>query len=200
MRFPRTTNKGQMFSFGAVGLFMVTAAAVLLLSTSFAETPPIVLVFCGVFLAAWFAFAGFMASFAVRPLETVEIDRQEIRICLGKWVLRRIPTNKIKTVGLAAFQVRVNGDYPFMPQKMLVLSYKTPEQMEKKGLKTLVRVSQPPMQDVLREIGQDRHDAYRPARAYLQDKNLLNPVWLELSDAAVVQLRRCLPHATFLLY
>ena len=103
MRFPRTTNKGQMFSFGAVGLFMVTAAAVLLLSTSFAETPPIVLVFCGVFLAAWFAFAGFMASFAVRPLETVEIDRQEIRICLGKWGFAKNSNQQDQNSGTCRF-------------------------------------------------------------------------------------------------
>ena len=199
MRFPRMTCKGQMLSFGAVGLFMMTAAGVSLLNTSFKETPPLALVFCSVLLAAWFGFAGLMASFTIKPFETVEIDSQEIRICLGTLVLRRIPTYKIKTVGLAGYLVKVNGGYPFILQRMLVLSYKTPEQMEKKGQKALMDMSRPSIQELLRDLGQDRHDAYRPARAYLQQRNVLNPVWLELSKEASAELHRCLPHATFLL-
>lgn len=199
MRFPRMTSRGQMMLFGAFGLFMLFAVAARLMDLSFESTPPVAIVFCCVFLAAWFAFVAFMVSFTIKPLETIEIDRQEIRICLGRLVLRRIPTHKIQTVGLATFQVKMNGSYPFMPQRILVLSYKTPQQMEKKGLKALVRVGHPSIQEALRDIGQDRYDAYRPARAYLQDKNLLNPIWLELSAEAAAELRRCLPHATFLL-
>ena len=199
MRFPRLTCKGQMLTFGAFGLFMLTAVVGSLMNTSFEGTPPLALVFCFMLLAAWFAFMGFMATFAIKPFETVEIDRKEIRICLGTLVLHRIPTHKIKTVGLAGYQVKINGGYPFMLQRMLVLSYKTPEQMEKKGQKALRGMDRPSIQELLRELGQDQHDAYRPARAYMQQVNALNPVWLELSEEALAELRRCLPHATFLL-
>lgn len=198
MRFPRMIAKGQMMAFGAGGLFMLVAVVIMLMDTSFDSTPPAAIVFCCVFLAVWFALVGFMASFAIKPLETVEIDGHEIRICLGRLVLRRIPTDKIRTVGIVGFKVRVNGLYLQPVQSIVVLSFKSPQEMEKKGTKALLGRDGLSVQTMLREIGQDRNDAYRTARAYLQQKNLFNPLWLEWNDEAVAQLRRCLPCATFL--
>lgn len=60
------------------------------------ELPMAILMFC--FPILWFSIPVF-AMFHMRwALQTIRLDRQELRVCLGPIILRRIPCRQIRTV------------------------------------------------------------------------------------------------------
>lgn len=92
-------------------------------------------IFVTVFMSVWFGFAFFWTWMALRPLQTVRLDGNEVKICFGPLVLRRMGYTEIRTVVLTAERFRLSrGQYRSDPRR-LILSDKTVEELlEKAGV------------------------------------------------------------------
>lgn len=71
------------------------------------EQPMGIFVFC--FLLVWFSIPVGILIHMSQAFQTIRLDREELRLCIGPWVLRRIPCRKVRTVvrtGISPFPVR----------------------------------------------------------------------------------------------
>ena len=117
-------------------------------------------------------------------LHTIEMDRNEIRVCMGSVVLRRIPKEQIKTVGVSVLFGRGNKN-PNMV--LLVLSSKTVEELNEKGKKRLEKSF---VAERMFQMGVLPEGNYAGARAYLFEHFVGAPLWLEDSVEAREMLRK----------
>lgn len=60
------------------------------------ELPMGIFIFC--FLLVWFSIPIGLLIYMSQAFQTIRLDREEVRLCIGPWVLRRIPCREIRTV------------------------------------------------------------------------------------------------------
>lgn len=191
-RIPRVLQKSYYFTCVAVGLFMLFGAGKVVFSASYENIPLPVAVFLGIFLAIWFGGVCFLVLYyGITALETIELDRDEIRVCIGRFVLRRIPVGSIKTVGLSVLYGK--GDHVL--EVLLVLSPKTPEELSIKGRRRLEKAHV--RRRMLRE-GIDPEGDHAAAKAYLFGHFMRAALWIQNSEQAQAALRTYLPNAVFI--
>lgn len=193
-KFPRILNKIHFMAFGIGALFVLVGAAIKLFPQDFGSTPMAARVFITLLLMVWFGLMGCFVLFGFTALHTIRIGHGEIQVCLGKFVLRRIPAERIKTVGLSI--IGFGRGRPTSWQHLLVLSAHTVEELDKKGVKLPDTVHiRDQMPYVLRPIA----GVHAAARAYLLDNYLFSLLWMEYSPGAEEALRENLKTAQFLL-
>lgn len=150
-------------------------------------------IFVTLFMGFWFGFILFLVSLCLRPLHRVKISPEEIRICLGPIVLRRISTLDILTVvrtgelpplvRLASY--RYAPKYAHIPKAWrLVLSTVPTEQLRENARNAATRD--------MHTVPNSRVCKYME-RAFFQ-----NRFWLEWSKEAEAALRKALPSAVFI--
>lgn len=193
-QFPRILKKDHFLVFGIGALFMLVGAAIKLFPQDFGSTPMAVRVYITLFMMVWFGLIASFVLFGFTALHTVRIGHGEIHVCLGNLILRRIPAERVKTVGvgMVAFG-RYRNRYV---QHLLVLNARTAEELDKKGVKLLdtIRIREQ-MPYVLRPIA----GVHSAARAYLLDNFLFSLLWMEYSPGAEEALRDNLKTTQFLL-
>ena len=127
-RFPRYQEKGYGLIMAGFGLFMAVHAAKSMFPLDLGDGPLFLKIVITLFLACWYGFLLVFILYGLRSVHTIEIDDLEIRVCLGKLVLRRIPLEQVKTVGISVQYSKTDIAYP-----ELVLSRYTPDELEEKG-------------------------------------------------------------------
>lgn len=74
----------------------------------FWEYEPAMGIFIFCFLLVWFSIPIGLLIYMSQAFQTIRLDREEVRLCIGPWVLRRIPCREIRTVvrtGISPFPV-----------------------------------------------------------------------------------------------
>lgn len=193
-QFPRILNKIHFLAFGIGALFVLVGAAIKLFPQGFGSTPMVMRVVVTLLMMVWFGLMGCFVLLGFTALHTVRIGHGEIHVCLGRFVLRRIPAERVKTVGVG--MITFGRDRPKSRQHLLVLSARTTEEMDEKGasLPDTMRIRKQ-MPYILRPIA----GVHAAARAYLLDNFLFSLLWMEYSPGAEEALRENLKTAQFLL-
>ena len=192
-RFPRVKNKGYFLLFSVMALIMALLPGDDLFHFSWGNTPEFMKVFIVTFLCLWYGFLVFLFLFGLTGFQSVELSQDEIRICMGPLVLRRIPTVRIKTVG----QGVVYGKRSRSPQLfLLILSSKTTETLNEKGMK---RLKNKDICSRMRQCGVYPEGTYAGARAYLFEQFAGFTLWIEDSDKVCTALRKYLTTTVFIL-
>lgn len=196
-RFPRIIQKDGYLMFAGFAVFMMILAANSLMDTSFGNTPPWAIVLCVVFLIAWFGVIGWFALFGLVALQTVEIDRDEIRVCLGSVVLRRISANEVKTVGIGAARGKRKNVYGlYNGEVFLVLSGCSTDKLNEKGRRFLYAQE---TAKLLQFAPVELKGPYAAAKAYLLSHYYGSLLWLHYTPEAEAALRNRLTTTVFLL-
>ncbi len=196
-RLPRLAEKENYLAFAGGAVMMLLVAGNNLLDLSFEGTPPWAMVLCVGFFAAWFGVVIWFASFGIVALQDVEIDRDEIRVCLGPVVLRRIPLSEVKTVGVSSAMQNKNRDFNGRRTEMfLVLSGCTADELNEKGRRLLnssrtVKLSQ--------DMSVTLKGPYAAAQAYLLHHMLGSLLWVHHTPEMEAALRNRLNTTLFLI-
>lgn len=101
-RIARYRNKGFGLLFSAFSLFMMVSAAKDMFPLNLGNGPLWSKIFAVMFMTCWYGLLAGFALYGLTWLQTLEIDREEIRVCFGSFVVRRIPTRRIQSVGMSA--------------------------------------------------------------------------------------------------
>ena len=101
-KFPRYRPKIYGIGFAAFALFMMIAGAKSMFPLNLGTAPVWAKVIVVSFLLCWYGGLLLFIGFSTRWLQNIEVDGSEIRICLGRLILRRIPLETIKTAGISA--------------------------------------------------------------------------------------------------
>lgn len=137
-------------------------------------------------LGALFTWFDFPAA------QRIELTRQELRVKIGPLVLRRIPTEKIRTVSVSC-QSGVN--WLEKDRVCLVLSDKTPERLDELGYWVL---ENPKVRHNMSSAGIPVDGKYAAARAYLYARMCFCTLWLDATPEVRTALEEMLPDALFL--
>lgn len=192
-KMPRVNSKSHFLLFGAFAVFAGVFVGKDILPASYDNVPAVILPFLIAFLVAWFGFILFAFFHGLTALQTVSMNRDEIRVCIGPVVVRRITTDRIKTVGLSVEFGR--GDVsPSM--FYLVLSGKLPEELNEKGIRKLNKSYHC---QKMGRAGVAPDGKYAAAKAYLFDNYLGAALWIEDSEEARQMLKKNLTTAVFLI-
>jgi len=192
-RFPRYRESGFGLLFSAFAAAMAISAAAKMFPLDLGDGPAWSKIVVVVFMTCWYGLLLAFFLYGLSWAQTIEIDFQEIRVCLGNFVVRRIPLEKVKTVGMSVVYAS-KGNH--IVNWMLVLSEKDRNELEEKGQKYLKRRS---VRCWMSKAGVSSEGAYAAARAFLfqgRKGELLRAEWTEETEAI---LRQRLPFATFLL-
>ena len=197
LKLPRVVNKGFHLAFAGFAGFMMVIAANGLLNTSFDTTPPWAMIICIAFLATWFGVVGWFAFSGLVALQTIELDRGEIRVRLGSIVLRRIHAEQVKTVGIGALSNKNKNRYGLYNGTVyLVLSEHSPETLNEKG-KRFLHSNETAK---LMQFSPVKLDGfYAAAKAYLLNHIFRSLLWVEYTHEMETALRTHLTTAIFLL-
>lgn len=191
-KLSRITQKHLFLLFSAAALFIAFSTGRLLLNTSFSSIPSVILPFLIVFMAVYWGSLVWMFFLGLTALQTVELERDELRILIGPVVLKRISTDSIKTVGRNAMYGR-NHSSPTM--LFLVLSDKSPEELNERGTK---RLKNKWLCQQMLQSGVLPEGPYAAAKAHLFEHFLRTPLWIEDSEETLEILRKVLLSAKFL--
>ncbi len=131
-RFPRYQEKGYGLLMAGFGLFMAIQAARSMFPLDLGNGPLWSKIFIILFLTFWYGFLFVFILHGLRSVHTIEIDDLEIRVCLGRLVLRRIPLEQVKSVGISVQYSKTDISY-----LELVLSRYAPDELEAIGQKYL---------------------------------------------------------------
>ncbi len=192
-RIPRVTEKPYYLLFSAVALFMGISAGKNILPASYDNVPMVILPFLFAFIGVWFGFVIYMFLFGLSALQTLEMDRDEIRVRMGPVVIRRIPTDRIKTVGLNVMFNRANTEPSVF---LLALSSRTPEELNEKGLRKLQK---PQIKKRMLRAGVIPEGKYAGAKACLFERFPGLMLWVEDSEEARRLLKKNLTTTVFLI-
>lgn len=194
-KLPRVVHKEEMLTFSGFALAMILAVISLLCNISFESTPLYGIVISCAILLAWFCSMGYMALWGLTALQTVEIDRDEIRICIGRFVLRRIKTDCVKTVGIGAAPSKHKRYGLYHGTVYLTLSRHAVDELNRKGRHHLHSLSTKRAMDFAPVMLDGPNAA---AKAYLLNKYINGLLWVEWSQEMESALRQCLSTSTFL--
>ena len=100
-RFPRYRHKEFGLLFSAFAVFMIINAAKRMFPLDLGDGPLGSKIFIVVFLTCWYGLLVAFVLYGLTWLQTIEIDREEIRICFGRFVVRRIPIRQVRSVGMS---------------------------------------------------------------------------------------------------
>lgn len=174
-------------------LFFPPGIKMMVFDTSYKGVPVFVMPILLVIVVGWISAFLWMLLFGLTGLHSVQIDHEELKLCLGPLVLKRIPTDRIKTVGLCAVSA---GKTWSIDTYFLVLSEKPPEELNEKGKKALKS------KNVLKRMRDSEVTAdgpYAAAKAYLFDHCFRELLWIEDSLEVREVLRRYLSGVKYLL-
>ena len=195
-RLPRFIDKKGMLMLSGFAFAMMLAVIFLLCDTSFEFTPLYgIIISCG-FLLVWFCAAGYMVLCGLAALQTVEIDQDEIRICVGRWVLCRIRTDCVKTVGIGAAPGKIKRYGLYHGTVYLALSKYSVDELNRKGRKYLRSLGTAKAMDFA-PVTLDGSNA--AAKAYLLNRFSNGLLWVEWSQEMETALRQNLLTSVFLL-
>lgn len=192
-RFPRYRESGVGLVFAVFALGMAIFAATKMFPLELGDGPVWSKILVIVFMTCWYGLLLVFFLYGLSWTHTIEIDSREIRVCLGKFVVRRIPLEKVKTVGMSV-EYASKGNH--ITNWMLVLSEKDRYELEEKGQKYLKRRG---VRYWMSKAGVSSEGSYAAARAFMFESRkgeLLRAEWTEEKEEI---LRQRLPFATFLL-
>ena len=190
-RIPRYRNKGFGLLFSAFVIFMMVFAAKDMFPLNLGNGPLWTKIFAVAFMTCWYGLLAGFALYGLTWLQTLEIDREEIRVCFGRWVVRRIPTRQIKSVGRS-----VTYSKNSISTHLLVLSEYDRYALNEKGEKYLERWD---VRKWMKKAGipTEGRDAAARACLFWSRKGIL--LRLEWTEEAEKTLREYLPGKVFLL-
>ncbi len=174
------------------GLGIVGAGLWNMLPCLFDPMPVFARVFLAVFLVLWCGFGLMVVYILLCALETVRLEGEQLLLCLGPLVLRRVEAGQIRSVSLAAAYDRAHRAPMY---SILVLSKATVPELNKKGAKLLKSI---PRISYMAGAGVSPHGPNAGARAYLYENFPFQALWLEYSEEALRDLRSHLPRAVYL--
>lgn len=192
-RFPRRRDSSSGLMFAVFSAGMAIFAATKMFPLELGNGPIWSKILVAVFIICWYGLLLAFVLYGLSWMQTIEIDSREIRVCLGKLVVRRIALDKVKTVGMS---VEYASKGIQITSWMLVLSEKDRYELNEKGQKYLKRRG---VRKRMSKAGVSSEEPYGAARAFLFESNkgvLLRAEWAEKSEAI---LREHLPCAAFLL-
>lgn len=192
-RFSRYKDKGfgLLFSFFVAGMAIFAAAKMFPLDLG--DGPFWSKIFVLVFLTFWYGLLVVFFLYGLSTAQDVEIDSREIRICMGQYVVRRIPIDKVKTLGMSV-EYASKGNR--ITNWMLVLSEKDRHELNEIGQKYLKRWG---VRKRMSRAGVSADDSYAAARAFLFESRKGELLRIEWSEQKEKIFRQYLPFATFLL-
>lgn len=192
-RFARYKDKGFGLPFSLFIVGMAIFAATKMFPFDLGDGPVWSKIFVLVFIAFWYGLLAVFFLYGLSTVQDVEIDSREIRVCMGKFVVRRIPLETVKTVGMSV-EYASKGNR--ITNWMLVLSEKDRYELDEKGQKYLKRRG---VGKRMAMAGVPAEEPYGAARAFLFESRkgeLLRTEWSEGKEAI---LRQYLPASAFLL-
>lgn len=133
-RIPRYRNKGFGLLFSAFAIFMMWHAAKDMFPLDLGNGPLWTKIFVVAFITCWYGSLTAFVLYGLTWLQTLEIDREEIRVCFGQFVVRRIPLGRIKSVGRSVMYSKND-----IITHLLVLSKEDRYMLNEKGEKYLKR-------------------------------------------------------------
>lgn len=86
-----------------------------------------------VFFILYFGILAWMVLSGLAALQSLEIDREEIRVYFGPLMIRRIPVNAIRSVVRSTKFEGKSGRDPQYPMRVLMLRFETPAQRRERG-------------------------------------------------------------------
>ena len=197
LKLPRVVNKGFYLAFAGFAGCMLVMAVKGLWDTSFEDTPPWAMVLSITFLATWFFIVARFVLSGLVALETIELERDEIRVCLGPIVLRRIHAEQVKTVGIGVIRSKDKDQYGLYKGTVyLVLSKHSPETLNDKGKRFLHSSETARLMQVF-PVKLDGF--YAAAKAYLLNHVFHSLLWVEYTYEMEKALRTHITTAIFLL-
>lgn len=159
-------------------------------------------IFIAVFLLIWYGLVLFAVRLLFLGLEQVRIDREEVQLCLGPIVLRRLHFSEILTV------VRTGGDmsewpvtplrtaYPQKKKRNLVFCTENADEVRERSRRLKNRrkanLQQIRMQDQKKATNQE-------VKRHFERRMLITPFWMEWSSDAENTLRERLTTTVFIL-
>ena len=192
-RFARYKDKGFGLTFSLFVAGMAIFAATKMFPLDLGDGPVLSKIFVLVFIAFWYGLLAVFFLYGLSTVQDVEIDSREIRVCMGKFVVRRIPLETVKTVGMSVeYASKGNG----IAYWMLVLSEKDRYELEKMGQKYLKRRG---VRYWMSKAGVSAEGSYAAARAFLFQSRKGELLRLEWSEGKEAVLRQYLPTAVFLM-
>lgn len=133
-KIPRTTDKDIFLIFGLGATGITGTGLFQMLRANYSSVPwwawPIV----GLLPLAFFCMFLVGLIFLAYCAQHVELDRHELRLCLGPVVLRRIPAVSVRTIGYGEIDTS-ETDSRF--GGLLMVSTRTPEELTEEGKRLL---------------------------------------------------------------
>ena len=176
--------------FAGFALFMAIHAARTMFPLDLGDGPLWLKMFIILFLSCWYGLLFVFILYGLRSVHTIEIDELEIRVCLGRLVLRRIPLEQVRTVGISVQYSRTDICY-----LELALSRYVPDELEGRGQKYLKKRR---VRKWMLRAGVPCQGPYSAARACLFDSYKAVLLRMERTMEAESILRLHLRSATFL--
>lgn len=192
-RFSRYKDKGFGLPFSLFAAGMAIFGATKMFPLDLGDGPVWSKIYVLVFMTFWYGLLVVFFLYGLSTAQDIEIDSREIRVCMGKFVVRRIPLEKVKTVGMSV-EYASKGNH--ITNWMLVLSEKDRYELEEKGQKYLKRRG---VRKRMSKAGVSSEEPYGAARAFLFERRKGELLRAEWSEGIEAVLRQRLPFSTFLL-
>lgn len=189
-KFSRYHEKLCGLFFSAFALFVGIHAARSMFPLDLGNAPLPVKIFVVLFIFCWYGGLLAFALFGLRWAHTIEIDDVEIRACLGRLVLRRIPLEHIKTVGISVQYSKTSISF-----LELVLSGHDLDELAERGQKYLRKRR---VQTWMSRAGVSLQGSHAAAKACLFDSHRAVLMRMEWTAEAESILRLHLRSAVFL--
>ena len=191
--FPRVRNRLYLLLFGAATLY----ASFLLASAVSSMKFDITMILAVPVVAMWLFMAAVAIWSGLAALQTIRLDSEALYVCVGFIVLRKIPLERIKTVGVSRIPLTTRAIWhPDAASRVLVLSFMTADELIQKGEKSL---QNPEIRRYMEKDGLATTDSLAPARAFLMKTPLIHTLWIQDSPKAEEALRQHLTASIFIL-
>ena len=192
-KFSKYRDKGFGLLFSAFAAGMAIFAATKMFPLDLGDGPLWSKLFVIVFMICWYGLLVAFVLFGLSTMQDIEIDTREIRVCMGKLVVRRIPLEKVKTVGMS---VEYSSKGNQITNWMLVLSEKDRYELEEKGQKYFRRRG---VRNRMAKAGVSTEEPYGAARAFLFESRKGELLRMEWTEEKETILRQRLYSATLLI-